>query len=436
PDVTISAEDVFYLHRVKDGYDLYFLTNTTQRDLGRVEISFERIGRPELWDANTGETTPIHVFDVKDERLVLSLDFPASESHIIVLRDEPVEPRITETNLDVRRFEEGKIVGYGSGPAEQVVATVRQGGKNRKLKAEARKPRPPITLPVEYDFSIEQDNVLLIGSWRMRIEGNRKEAAHFHRPEYDDSEWLQVTNGAWEMQLPQERDEATYPVTLWYRTAFTIRDVPSNPRLLIDGFRGSEYRLYLNGKEVKEKGRRSWLDAEIEEVDIRRYLQEGENAVAVRIVVNKRTEGMLDLLKIVGDFSVEGSEHEGYAIATRRTRVQAGDWTTQGFPFFSGTGVYRSEIDVPGRYLDGGRLYLEADCGEDVLEVSVNGSEGIIVPWHPYRVDVTDLVRAGANAIELKVTNTLINILEGVQLKSGLFKRPRIVHQHRYELQA
>ncbi|HET6567234.1 MAG TPA: glycosyl hydrolase, partial [Rhodothermales bacterium] len=46
PDVTISAEDVFYLHRVKDGYDLYFLTNTTQRDLGRVEISFERIGRP------------------------------------------------------------------------------------------------------------------------------------------------------------------------------------------------------------------------------------------------------------------------------------------------------------------------------------------------------------------------------------------------------
>jgi hypothetical protein len=69
PDVRISDSDVFCLHRVKDGFDLYFLTNVTQAHLGRVSISFERVGRPELWNPNTGDTTPINVFSVEEGRL-------------------------------------------------------------------------------------------------------------------------------------------------------------------------------------------------------------------------------------------------------------------------------------------------------------------------------------------------------------------------------
>mgnify|MGYP006307313183 CR=1 FL=1 len=49
-------------------------------------------------------------------------------------------------------------------------------------------------------------------------------------------------------------------------------------------------------------------------------------------------------------------------------------------------------------------------------------------------VDISDDVQAGNNSIELHVTNTLINILEGVNKKSGLFVRPRIVHRHVYQL--
>ena len=88
PDVTINNEDVFYLHRQKDGFDIYFITNVLQEDKGEVEITFEKIGVPEIWNPNTGEIEKINVYVIKDERLSIKLDFPPSESHIIIIRDE------------------------------------------------------------------------------------------------------------------------------------------------------------------------------------------------------------------------------------------------------------------------------------------------------------------------------------------------------------
>jgi hypothetical protein len=42
------------------------------------------------------------------------------------------------------------------------------------------------------------------------------------------------------------------------------------------------------------------------------------------------------------------------------------------------------------------------------------------------------LVQSGKNSIKIKVTNTLINILEAVQKESGLFSEPVIEHQNKY----
>jgi hypothetical protein len=434
PDVTVSEPDVFYLHRVKDDHDIYFLVNTKQEDRGRVTVTFERTGRPELWNPNTGETTPLHVYDVQDGRLVIELDFPPSEAHVVVLRGELEGEHVTETNLETVTIEDGRVVGYADG-SEEVFARI--GGHQRTAPARGR--LAPLLLPETYAFETEEDNALLIESWRMRASEEGDPGDGFEAPDFDDSGWLDVTNGAWEMQLPQERDEAVYPVTVQYRTSFEVRALPENPRIMIDGFRGSSYRLFLNGHQITDPGTRSWLDAEIKEVDVREHLKEGRNVVALEVVATKRTDGMLDLLKVVGDFALEplgetNPLREGaYAIGPRRTEMPLGDWTAQGYPFFSGTGVYRCEIDVPEEYI-GGRLVLEAGIGEDVLEVSVNGSEGRVAPWHPYRIDVSDLIKPGRNVVELRVTNTLINLLEGVRHTSGLLQRPELVHAHRYEL--
>jgi hypothetical protein len=82
-------------------------------------------------------------------------------------------------------------------------------------------------------------------------------------------------------------------------------------------------------------------------------------------------------------------------------------------------------------YLNG-KLFLSLNCGEDVAEVVVNDAKPVVIPWNPYKMDITELVKKGNNRIKIKITNTLINILEAVQKESGLFSEPVIEHHNKY----
>jgi len=232
------------------------------------------------------------------------------------------------------------------------------------------------------------------------------------------------------MQLPQERDEESYPVVLWYRTAFEMASLPQTLKLLVDGFSGSGHTLYINGTAVRDTGQRSALDAEIREIDIRPFVKPGRNVVAVQLVVERRTDGLLDLLKLVGNFALEKRD-DSWIITTPGARMAAGDWCAQGYPFFSGTGCYTFKFDLPASY-DSGKLFLEAECGEDVLEVVINEHQPVVLPWHPYCLDTTGLLHPGRNTVLLKVTNTLINIFEGVSKPSGLLQEPLLRYKPRY----
>lgn len=431
PDVTISNEDIFYLHRQKDGYNIYFITNVLQEDKGEVEITFEKIGVPEIWNPNTGEIEKLNVYQIKDGRLNIKLNFPPSESHIIIIRDEKPLSFITESNIEIENFDGKEIIGFGNPDRKEVILSVIQDGKTLKLNSPVMKKLSDIKLGSKYKFSLEDDNVLCISNWKMKTIKNSDVKTNYAKSNYNDNDWLNVTLGAWELQLPQERDEEVYPVTLWYRTSFEVEVFVKNMRLLIDGFSGKSFKLFINGKEVKSRGRRSKLDAEIKEINIDKYLVRGHNTVAVRLVVTRRTDGILDLLKIVGDFALKKKENQ-YIITEMKNEIQIGDWTKQGYPFFSGTAVYESTFDLSKDYQDG-KLFLNLNCGEDVAEVIINDSEPIVIPWNPYKVDITNLVKAGRNTIKIKITNTLINILEAVQKESGLFIEPVIEHQNKYK---
>ena len=45
-------------------------------------------------------------------------------------------------------------------------------------------------------------------------------------------------------------------------------------------------------------------------------------------------------LVLVGDFTVSASE-EGGVIDAAKTRLEKGDWAAEGFPYFSGKGVFK-----------------------------------------------------------------------------------------------
>jgi hypothetical protein len=81
-----------------------------------------------------------------------------------------------------------------------------------------------------------------------------------------------------------------------------------------------------------------------------------------------------------------------------------------GIRHFSGTATYRRTIDVPAAALGKGRrVFLDLGRVEVLSGVTVNGKDLGVVWKEPYRVDITDVVHAGANTVSLAVTNLWAN---------------------------
>ena len=90
------------------------------------------------------------------------------------------------------------------------------------------------------------------------------------------------------------------------------------------------------------------------------------------------------------------------------------DSADEGVKYFSGTGTYTKTIHAPADWFKRGTR-LSIDLGEvkNLAEVSVNGKPLGIVWKTPYRVDVTDVMKADANTVEIKVTNPWVNRIIG-----------------------
>jgi hypothetical protein len=64
----------------------------------------------------------------------------------------------------------------------------------------------------------------------------------------------------------------------------------------------------------------------------------------------------------------------------------------------------------------GAKTLLDLGVVADIAEVSINGKSLGVLWKPPYRVDVTDALRAGRNEIVVKVTNQWTNRIMGDQL--------------------
>ncbi|MDR2361133.1 MAG: glycosyl hydrolase [Prevotellaceae bacterium] len=91
------------------------------------------------------------------------------------------------------------------------------------------------------------------------------------------------------------------------------------------------------------------------------------------------------------------------------------DWTTDSDPgvkYYSGTALYRQSFDMPD-YEKGGKLYLDLGKVKNIARVRLNG-KNLGVAWTaPWRVDISDAVKAKDNALEIEVVNLWPNRLTG-----------------------
>jgi hypothetical protein len=114
------------------------------------------------------------------------------------------------------------------------------------------------------------------------------------------------------------------------------------------------------------------------------------------------------------------------------TLNQLSSWTDSadnGVKYFSGTGAYTKTIQAPADwFVSGVRLWLDLGSVKNLAEVIVNGKPLGIVWKSPFRIDVTEVLNPGANALEVKVTNLWVNRLIGDA-------QPDVAKKHTYTTQ-
>ncbi|MBN2243577.1 MAG: glycoside hydrolase, partial [Acidobacteria bacterium] len=117
------------------------------------------------------------------------------------------------------------------------------------------------------------------------------------------------------------------------------------------------------------------------------------------------------LATIKGPWDVAFPPDLGAPERIRLTRLES--WTANpddGVKYFSGTATYIKKIQVPKDWLKPGvRIALDLGTVKDMARLSVNGREAALLWKPPYRADVSNFLHAGANLLEISVTNQWTN---------------------------
>ncbi len=117
--------------------------------------------------------------------------------------------------------------------------------------------------------------------------------------------------------------------------------------------------------------------------------------------------------RVEGAWTVRFQEGRGApAQATFNTLASLAENADAGVKYFSGTAAYTNMFNVAA--LSKGALYL-LDLGEvkNIAEVIVNGKNVGTVWKKPFRIDITDVLKAGHNSVQVNVTNLWVNRLIG-----------------------
>jgi hypothetical protein len=256
-----------------------------------------------------------------------------------------------------------------------------------------------------------EDNVLTLDYVDVTAGGETKKALYF----YKASQFAFVKNGMprnpWDSSV-QFRDELikkTFDAGSGFEATyrFTVEQrVPERLSIVIE--RPDLYTISCNGQAVTAEKGTWWLDKSFGRIDIARTAKVGENAVTIK-ASPFTIYHELESAYLLGTFTLKPADSGFVVVGGSKPVLALGSWKSQGYPMYA-TGVsYRRTFDIEkpaGRYaVELGKWY------GSVAEVLVNGKSAGYIAYQPWQCDVTKLVKAGTNTVEVHVIGTLKNTL-------------------------
>ncbi len=120
-----------------------------------------------------------------------------------------------------------------------------------------------------------------------------------------------------------------------------------------------------------------------------------------------RSKSPSRVLEVAGPWTLQVEDRPPLRLA------RLGSWTEEpGLLHFSGTAVYSTTLEISGAW--SGRVELDLGEVREIADVWVNGVPAGAAWKRPYRVDVSKCIRAGANSLQVKVTNLWTNAVLGM----------------------
>lgn len=415
PDVSITSEgkeveDIVYIHRLKEGRHIYLFHNTSADKTCQAKISLREKGTPECWDSVSGRIKPLYRYNFNEGKTNILLRFHPLESYLLVLsRSISDKPHVVDADLHIDKIslKDGKL-RMTTYTRVQGIHFAELAFKRKKYRMEMKieAPLAPIQLSGKWKFKPEKLNAFPIREWSYRIEtGPTQQNVEIHH----------------------------------YEAAFLVELRLPEARLLIDGPVGKRYhrgygsrvwtcqQIYLNEEEITKFERGKYLDPYILEADVTRMIRQGENKLHIKMTSSPicNISAMEGPPILVGRFRL--STQSGKPVLLEETNhIETGSWVNQGYPHYSGTCLYEQEVEVPEEYLNR-KLILKIDQVADMAEVWVNGKHVALLPWDPFKVDITPHIKLGKNLIGIRVTNSLHNIIENEPRPSGILGKTQIV---------
>ena len=102
-------------------------------------------------------------------------------------------------------------------------------------------------------------------------------------------------------------------------------------------------------------------------------------------------------------------------VVTLTNLISWADHADEGVKHFSGTATYRTTFEFPDSKLNtkNSKLFLALGDVQVMARVKLNGRDCGIAWKPPFRVEITEALRSGANALEIQVANLWLNRMIG-----------------------
>jgi hypothetical protein len=202
----------------------------------------------------------------------------------------------------------------------------------------------------------------------------------------------------------------TYPKTVQYKKTFRCGFVPANINLLMDESTIQQsYEIRLNGNLIDNSAFAKCFVNDIKNIKapINGFIKQGENELHITVTCENNWGGIRDNIYITGDFALYKGDG-GWIISKPTGKAKLSHTYIDGYPYYSGTFTFSPATSYQfGDYL----FSLSNKKIHDCVELIVNDISLGVRAFAPY--EWSGELDHGNNTIEVKLTNTLINMLEG-----------------------